>query len=316
MKRIPPRTRFRRTQPAIAASIAQLDAQVPLSALAEEAGLSPFHLHRVFSAVAGETPKQYSLRLQLNRAAAALLTTGESVLRIAMTCGFRSPEVFTRAFRRRFGMTPTAYRARGFSADVGVRGVADHRATVDRVAACIGLFHMAMEWPSARTDMSYDVVKKDLTAQPVLVVRKRIKRADIAATIGSVLPGIFQYAQQRGLALSGHPFSRYPEIGPGMVTIEPGMRISGGSGSAAASDVEGVVEDTLPAGPAATTVHRGTYETLSQAYAALEVWIESHGFEPAGSPWEDYITDPAEHPDPKDWKTEVLWPMREKVPGS
>ena len=123
MKRIPPRTRFRRAQPAIAASIAQLDAQVPLSVLAEETGLSPFHLHRVFSAVAGETPKQYSLRLQLNRAAAALLTTGESVLRIAMTCGFRSPEVFTRAFRRRFGMTPTAYRARGFSVDAAYTDV-------------------------------------------------------------------------------------------------------------------------------------------------------------------------------------------------
>ena len=67
--------------------------------------------------------------------------------------------------------------------------------------------------------MNYDVVKKELAAQPVLVVRKRVKREEIAATIGSVLPGIFHYAQQRGLALSGHPFTRYPQIGPGMVTI-------------------------------------------------------------------------------------------------
>jgi AraC family transcriptional regulator len=291
-------------------SAAHFDEQVPLSVLADHAGLSSFHLHRVFSAVAGETPKQYGLRLRLNRAAAALLTTADSVLRIAMSCGFNSAEVFTRAFRRRFGMTPTAYRARGFSTTVGVRSVADHRAAIDRAAPCIGLFHMALDSSSARSDMSYDVVKKELTAQPVLVVRKRIKRADIAATIGSVLPGIFQYAQQRGLALSGHPFSRYPQIGPGMVTIEPGMRISGGGGTASSSDVEDVIEDTLPAGPAATTIHSGAYETLSQAYAALEVWIESHGFEAAGAPWEDYITDPAEHPDPKDWKTEVLWPIR------
>jgi AraC family transcriptional regulator len=291
-------------------SAAQVDAQAPLSVLAEHAGVSPFHLHRVFSAVAGETPKQYGLRLRLNRAAAALLTTREPVLRIAMTCGFNSAEVFTRAFRRRFGMTPTAYRTRGFSSDVPKHGVAAHRTTIDRVSPCIGLFHVALEWPSARSDMSYDVVKKELAAQPVLVVRKRIKRTDIAATIGSVLPGIFQYAQQRGLALSGHPFSRYPEIGPGMVTIEPGMRISAGSSAASTTDVGGVIEDALPAGPAATTIHSGGYETLSQAYAALEVWIESHGFEPAGAPWEDYITDPAEHPDPKDWKTEVLWPIR------
>ena len=157
--------------------------------------------------------------------------------------------------------------------------------------------------------MSYDIVKKELAVQPVLVVRKRVQRTDIATTIANVLPGIFQYAQQRGLALSGHPFTRYPQIGPGMVTMEPGMRISGAS-DAAGTAVEGVAEDTLPAGPAATTIHAGPYETLQQAYAALEVWIESHGFETAGPPWEAYITDPGEHPDPKDWRTEVFWPIR------
>jgi AraC family transcriptional regulator len=310
MRRTPRDTRFHRAHPAIAATASQLDDNVPLSELAARTELSSFHLHRVFSAVAGETPKQYSLRLRLSRAAASLLTGREPVLRIAMSCGFRSPEVFTRAFRRQFGMTPTAYRSRGFAVQVSARGAVEHRAAVNRAAPCVGLFHLAFDGPSTRSEMSYDVVKKELTAQPVLVVRRRIKRTDIAATIGGVLPAIFQYAQQRGLALSGHPFSRYPRMGPGMVTIEPGMRISGGLGSLSTSDVEGVVEDSLPAGPAATTIHSGAYDTLSQAYAELEVWIESHGFEPAGAPWEDYITDPAEHPDPKDWKTEVLWPIR------
>ena len=56
-------------------------------------------------------------------------------------------------------------------------------------------------------------------------------------------------------------------------------------------------------------MHAGTYETLSNAYAALEAWIEANGFTPAGAPWEYYITDPAEHPDPKDWKTGVYWPI-------
>src|SRR5262249_20693913 len=163
---------------AIAATASQLDDNTPLSALAAEAGLSPFHLHRVFSTVAGETPKQYGLRLRLNRAAAWLLTKGEPVVRIATSCGFRSPEVFACAVRRQFGMTPSAYRSRGFAAQVSARGAADHRTVVGRVAPCVGLFHLALG-PSARSDMNYDVVKKELTAQPVLVVRKRIKRTDI-----------------------------------------------------------------------------------------------------------------------------------------
>ena len=41
-------------------------------------------------------------------------------------------------------------------------------------------------------------------------------------------------------------------------------------------------------------------------------WIEQNGLRPAGPPWEDYLTDPAEHPDPKDWKTDVCWPVAPK----
>src|SRR5262245_33867282 len=105
---------FGRAQPAMALSAARLDDQVPLSALAAASRLSRFHLHRLFSAAAGETPKQFGMRLRLNRAAALLLTGRQSVRRISLSCGFRSHEVFTRAFRRHFGMTPRAYRARGF----------------------------------------------------------------------------------------------------------------------------------------------------------------------------------------------------------
>jgi AraC family transcriptional regulator len=51
------------------------------------------------------------------------------------------------------------------------------------------------------------------------------------------------------------------------------------------------------------------YDQLVNAYAAVEEWIKSQGFTPSGAPWESYLTDPAEHPDPKDWKTEVFWPI-------
>jgi effector-binding domain-containing protein len=95
-----------------------------------------------------------------------------------------------------------------------------------------------------------------------------------------------------------------------MVTMEPGMRITGGSGAPSPGAAEGVVEDTLPGGSVASTIHAGTYDTLTHAYAALEIWIDSQGLRPAGAPWEAYITDPAEHPDPRDWRTEVLWPVK------
>ena len=60
---------------------------------------------------------------------------------------------------------------------------------------------------------------------------------------------------------------------------------------------------------AATTIHTGSYDQLQDAYGAIQQWIEAEGLVADGAPWESYVTDPAEHPDPRDWKTEVFWPL-------
>lgn len=155
--------------------------------------------------------------------------------------------------------------------------------------------------------MNYSISKTSLQPQAALVVRRTIKRTEIAATIGEVLPKIFVAAQTRGVALTGAPFMRCLDAGPELMTIEPGMRVSG-----AASDVdlgEEIVWETLPGGEAATTVHMGKYEDLPEAYAAMEQWMKAEGLKIGGAPWEVYVTDPGNHPDPKDWKTEIFWPL-------
>lgn len=154
--------------------------------------------------------------------------------------------------------------------------------------------------------MPYTIVKKQLSPQPVLIVRRRVKRSDIAAAIGETLPLIFAYAQQNGIALAGLPFTRYVEMGPGLITMEPGMRVTGklpaGQGE--------IIAETLPGGPAVATIHAGAYDKLSDAYAAIEHWMETEKLASAGAPWEEYLNDPSEHPDPGDWKTEVFWPVK------
>jgi AraC family transcriptional regulator len=181
---------------------------------------------------------------------------------------------------------------------------------VEQAAPCLKLYHLQQRSELEKTVMTYSVTRKDIAPQPVLVMRRRVKRSDIAATIGEVLPHVFAHAQHHGIALAGLPFTRYIEMGPGLITMEPGMRIASGDGRTSKSGGAGVVADTLPGGPVATTTHTGPYEGLPDAYAAIQEWIEEQGFVASGSPWECYITDPSEQPDPKDWKTEVLWPLR------
>src|SRR5215471_1184900 len=119
---------FARMHRVVGSIAARLDDDVSLKTLARRAGLSPFHLQRVFSNEVGETPKQLTLRLRLSRAAVLLLTTSDSILDVALACGFQSHEVFTRAFRKRFGMTPRAYRERGFAQVVDQRQAREHGA--------------------------------------------------------------------------------------------------------------------------------------------------------------------------------------------
>ena len=90
---------------------AHLDEDLSLDVLSAKASLSPAHFQRTFQALVGETPKNYVARLRLERAAFRLLIHDVTLLDIALDCGFQNHETFTRAFRRRFGMPPSSYRA-------------------------------------------------------------------------------------------------------------------------------------------------------------------------------------------------------------
>jgi AraC family transcriptional regulator len=300
-------TPLKQVQPVFAYAAAHLDEDLSLAALADQAGLSAFHLHRIFSAAAGETPKQFTLRLRLGRAAALLLTTEDSVLDVALSCGFQSHEAFCRAFRKRFRITPSAYRARGFAGLGDTSRAIRHAEVVDSVGPCINLFHTHTSRRPQKNDMSYSITKKEIAPQPVIVVRRRIKPSEVAATLGEALGHVFQHAQQNGIALAGQPFTRYLEWGPGMWTIEAGMPVTA-QVCETPSDTD-VRPDALPGGFVATTTHAGSYDKLTEAHAALQQWIEAEGLTPSGAPWEIYTTDPADYPDPKDWKTEIFWPV-------
>jgi AraC family transcriptional regulator len=284
----------------------RFDGNLSLAVLASRAGWSRFHFHRAFRRVVGETPKQYTLRVRLERAAARLAAGDESVLDVAIGAGFTSHEVFTRAFGRHFGRSPAHYRAaalRGASADVRAR----HVALVDAAGPCIGLFHTPVNHTHRRSVMPVlSIDRRELGAQPVLIVRLRAARHEISTAIAEGLGQAFPYSQRAGAAIAGRPFSRYLSTGPGLYTMEVGVPV------AAETAGEGTVEASLlPGGPAAVGVHAGPYEQLSETYAAMERWIEANGFRVGGPPWESYITDPTDFPDAADWRTEVYWPLAE-----
>jgi AraC family transcriptional regulator len=88
-----------------------LDQTLELSGLAELAYFSAFHFHRLFAAWTGETLGDYLRRRRLEVAAVHLANhPSRPVLDIALAVGFGSGEAFARAFKLRFGCTPSAWR--------------------------------------------------------------------------------------------------------------------------------------------------------------------------------------------------------------
>jgi AraC family transcriptional regulator len=88
-----------------------LDSNLDLATLAGVANFSAFHFHRLFGALAGEALGDYVRRRRLEMAAVRLRAqTRVPVLSIALGVGFGSAEAFTRAFRARFGISPTQWR--------------------------------------------------------------------------------------------------------------------------------------------------------------------------------------------------------------
>ena len=87
-----------------------IDQDLSIERLADEACLSPFHFHRIFSALTGESVHAMTTRMRMERALALTERgTRPQWKAVAAAVGYRSQDVFTRAFKRQFGCTPSAF---------------------------------------------------------------------------------------------------------------------------------------------------------------------------------------------------------------
>ncbi len=86
-----------------------LDQPLRLEHVAGVACFSPFHFHRVFRSLVGETLNQFVKRLRLERALFLMAHDSQRPLtEVALSCGFSSSSDFSRNFRQRYGVPPSA----------------------------------------------------------------------------------------------------------------------------------------------------------------------------------------------------------------
>lgn len=88
-----------------------IDEDLTMEELAKVACYSPFHFHRVFQAVVGETVHSYVKRLRMEKAAGKLRYTSQPITEIALDASFETPSAFTKAFKQFMGSSPKSYRS-------------------------------------------------------------------------------------------------------------------------------------------------------------------------------------------------------------
>lgn len=83
-----------------------------LGTLAESVHLNPNYFHKLFTSACGVTPLQYLTDVRISHARYYLRNTDRSITEIAELCGFNSYSYFCTVFRKRCGLSPSAFRSR------------------------------------------------------------------------------------------------------------------------------------------------------------------------------------------------------------
>jgi AraC family transcriptional regulator len=264
-----------------------LDEPLHLERLAELAGYSPCYFHRLFTGLVGETVADHVRRVRLERAALALRHPAPAIVRIALDAGYQDHSAFTRAFRTRFGCSPSAWRR--------------------RPRACPPPDDLDRRIDTQlRGAPTMDIAIRTLDPMRVAFIRHIGPYQECAPAWAALVA----WASPRGLLTAtatclgvGHddPAVTAPERirYDACIVIPDGTSVDGGVGI-----------QVLPGGEHAVTVHRGPYDLLPQVY--LEVigrWLPQHGRRVGrGSPYEIYRNDVRSTP-AQDLITEIRVPL-------
>ena len=84
--------------------------EISLDEMANAAGYSKYHLHRMFTGIVGLPLHQYIKRRQLTEAAKSLIFSEESIVQIALDAGYESQQAFIHAFKSMYKLPPQKFR--------------------------------------------------------------------------------------------------------------------------------------------------------------------------------------------------------------
>lgn len=275
-----------------------LDEALALETLAAQACLSPFHFHRVFRGMVGETPVELCRRLRLERAAWRLLHTDRPVTVIAFDAGYETHEAFSRAFRASYAESPSAFRRR--------RG-----ARIELATPCgVHFRDDGRVPPFIPRDSGGHTMRVDITSQPEL-------RVGTVRHVGPYMQISEAFARLGDIAAPARLFEQPGAMMVALFHDDPDTTPADQLRSDAAVVVpngvplpQGLAEQKIPAGEYASTVHVGPYEQLGDTWARfMGEWLPASGRRLGpGVSYEVYHNTPMDTPK-EQLRTEIRIPL-------
>ena len=288
-----------------------LDQKLSLEVLARVASFSPFHFHRIFKALTGETLNQFMQRVRLEKAATQLIyQPKKSITAISLDCGFTSSATFARAFRDVFEMSATEWRNGGYHAFSKNRkmdsnndqSLRNPEQTWDSSFIYLARESFKQKWSIMINQIQTQIEVKDLPETHIAYIRHVGAYQGDEALFTTIFGKLMKWAGPRGLL-------RFPETktltvyhdNPGITETDK-QRISVGLTVPEDTAAEGEIgRMSLPAGKYAVAHFEiDTHEFEAAWSAVYGSWLPESGYQPADSPcFELYHNDPNQHPEGK-----------------
>lgn len=289
---------------AVARIAGSLDEALDLGELARGAELSPFHFHRIFRGMLGETPLEMHRRLRLERAASQLLGSIRPVTVIALDAGYDTHEAFTRAFRDAYGASPSAFRL----SDEEREGCA--RPPQTQLAARSGIhFSPAVDLSAIRFTKGEPIMNVTVEEMPSLRVAT-VPHVGPYNRISEAFQRLGAIAGPAGLLRDGAAMLAMYHDDP---ETTPAEQLHSDAGLTVPDDARlptQVVEKRLPAGRYARATHIGPYTTLGDTWSRMMgEWLPNSGHRVGNGPsYEVYRNNPS-NTRPEELRTDLYIPI-------
>ncbi len=253
----------------------QLDQPLDLETLAEVAHFSRFHFHRLFLAWMGETLGDYLRRRRVEIAATRLVAQPRvRVLQVALSVGFGSAEAFARAFKARFGCSPTVWRLRQSALRSAKSNPGQVERNIDQINPRILAKNDAAHHQSPEASMNVELIDR----QPTTVAYLRH-----VGPYGAPISTFWQKTVYPWMATSG--LLQQPRYGishddPTITAPQQCRYDAGCELPQAFATLGNALKTTIPGGKYAALSFKGTVADIEAAWIAmLRDWLPSSGLQ-------------------------------------